>query len=188
MTGTSLSNVARAVIGAADTAVLMSVYAKDRPAHVTKALESVLRQSHARLDLFLMIDGPIGAELDAAIATFQDERLHVRRSPANRGLAQALNALIDEALEGGYEFFARMDADDVAADERIERQTTNLRENPEVDVLGACCVEIDENDNVVFLKRLPTSDEELKRRMLERCLFIHPTVTFRRRVFESGIR
>jgi glycosyltransferase involved in cell wall biosynthesis len=182
------NSMLRSVRSAADTAVLMSVYANDRPAYVTKALDSVLRQSHGGLDLFLMIDGPIDSEVGAAIDAFQDERLLVRRSPTNRGLACSLNALIDEALAGRYEFFARMDADDIAVSERIELQTTYLRENPRVDVLGTSCVEIDEDENVLFVKKLPTSDEELKRRMLERCPFIHPTVTFRRRVFETGIR
>lgn len=174
--------------GAADTAVLLSVYADDRPAHLRESLGSLLAQTYRPLHVYLMVDGPVAAELADAIRRFEGPRLSVRHSTRNRGLAHSLNELIGEALSEGYEFLARMDADDISADARIERQIAFLREHPEVDVLGTCCEEIDEEGTVLFRKRMPTSDAELKRRILFRSPFIHPTVVFRRRVFETGLR
>jgi glycosyltransferase involved in cell wall biosynthesis len=167
----------------------MSVYSKDDPAHFEEALGSLLLQTYRDLTVFLMVDGLIESKLESVIErTCGDPRVIVQRSSVNRGLATSLNALIEEVLPGPYEFVARMDADDIAEPNRLARQIEFLRTHQDVDVLGTACLEIDEHAKSICLKRLPTTDAELKRRMLVRCPFVHPTVIFRRRVFESGIR
>lgn len=178
----------RGAVSAPDTAVVMSVYAKDSPERFRAAMNSILAQSYQGHHVFLMVDGPVSVELAATIRDVVDSRVFVTWGMHQRGLADSMNVLIDHVLKGPYEFIARMDSDDVSETERLRRQTEFLRTNGSIDIVGTFCQEIDDEGELLFLKRLPTSDAALKRRMLARCPFIHPTVVFRRRVFEGGIR
>jgi glycosyltransferase involved in cell wall biosynthesis len=67
----------------------------------------------------------------------EDSRLRVLRTP-RLGLVPALNLALAEARAP---LVARMDADDVAHTERLEKQARRLDENARVDVLG-CRVEL----------------------------------------------
>lgn len=81
-----------------------------------------------------------------------------------------------------------MDADDVSFQDRFEKQVQYFNQKPHISVLGAGCHEITESGDVVFEKRLPEVHTDLRRRFVKQCPLIHPTVMFRRRVFEGGIR
>jgi hypothetical protein len=67
----------------------------------------------------------------------EDPRVRVLRTE-RRGLVPALNLALAEARAP---LVARMDADDVAHPERLEKQARRLDEDPQVDVLG-CRVEL----------------------------------------------
>lgn len=172
----------------AETVVLMSVYAKDKPEHFRGALRSLLQQSYRDFDVFLMLDGAVSVGLLSVVEQAGDDRVFVFRSTSNQGLAVSLNCLIDEALLRGYRYLARMDADDEALPARLSTQVEYLQRNPTVDVVGTDCEEIDEAGIRLCIKSLPTEDAQLKRSMLRRCPFVHPSVMFRRRVFETGVR
>ena len=45
-------------------AVIMSLYANDRPEFVREAVESILNQSYDRFDFYLIYDGPVKKEVD----------------------------------------------------------------------------------------------------------------------------
>lgn len=176
----------------ADTAVLMSVYRNDDADHFEAAMQSLLDQHHRSFHARLMVDGPVGPKLAQRIERLRcrdPERVLVTWADINCGLASSLNHLIEEAMAcRDYEFFARMDADDVADPGRLAKQVAFLRERQEVDVVGTFCNEMDREGRHILVKELPTSDAALKAKMLLRCPFIHPTVVFRRRVFAEGAR
>ncbi|MGC8121851.1 glycosyltransferase [Marinobacter sp. VGCF2001] len=170
-------------------AVLMPVYTGDKPSQVVEAISSILAQTYSNFILFVGCDGPLAADVANAVAKFNDERLRVVRFPENRGLAHTLNSLIDLALQDqDVDFIARMDADDISMEERFEQQVQFLGSNPGISVLGAGCYEITGSGNIVFEKRLPERHSTLARRFIKQCPLVHPTVMFRRQVFEAGAR
>ena len=171
-----------------ETVVLMSVYEKERVEHFRDAMISIISQTDRNFHVLLMLDGPVSAELISCLNDLNDGRIHVLQNALNQGLAGSLNALIEAAMRGPYEFLARMDSDDVADPERLQKQVEFLRRRPDVDLVGTFCEEVDEVGKHLFLKTLPTHDVQLKRNMLRRCPFVHSTVMFRRRVFASGTR
>jgi len=81
-----------------------------------------------------------------------------------------------------------MDADDICYPDRLEKQLAFLDSHPEVAVVGAGCLEFDEDTGEEFLKLLPTDDRTLKRGLVKRTPFVHPTVAFRAKVFAGGTR
>ena len=86
------------------------------------------------------------------------------------GVATALNRGLAAARA---ELIARMDADDVAIPERLERQVAALQAQPEIAVLGAGMEIIDADDGVIG-QAMPGSDPAMIRKTLLRanCLAI----------------
>src|SRR5688500_10812628 len=97
--------------------VLMPVYNGAR--HLAAAVESIQRQTHGEFEFLIVDDGSTdgsAATLEAIAA--RDARLRVVRVP-HRGIVAALNRGLE--LASGT-IIVRMDADDIAWPERIERQ------------------------------------------------------------------
>lgn len=171
-------------------AVIMSTYARDDATLLDQAIESILAQTHSNLRLYVAVDGPVPALLGSTVRSWpaRDSRICVRWREQNDGLANALNELIDGVLAAGFEFIARMDADDESRAERMAQQVAFLEAHPEVDVVGTWCEEVGPEGKHFGVKRLPVDDPTLKQRLLVRCPFVHPTVMFRARALAGGAR
>lgn len=59
--------------------VLMSVYYKENPEYLKRALDSILNQTITADEIVLIKDGPLTKELDDAIANYREKigRAHV---------------------------------------------------------------------------------------------------------------
>ena len=88
--------------------------------------------------------------------------------------------------KGGYDYYARMDADDIALPDRFEKQVKFLKEHSEVDVVGGAIEEIDGND-VLRGKHIayPLTHEDCRKFFRYRDPLAHPAVMFRARFFEK---
>jgi glycosyltransferase involved in cell wall biosynthesis len=100
-----------------------------------EALASVVNQTYEALEILVLDDG----STDSTLGILQehargDARIRVLRNAQNLGLIPALNRCVAEA-RGRY--IARMDADDIAAPERIELQAALLAARPEIGVVGS---------------------------------------------------
>ena len=169
-------------------AVLLSVYKKDNPQFFTTSVSSILEQTYQNFTIFLGVDGPIEGELDEAVKSVEHhEKFCVIRFTENRGLACVMNDLIAAAEEKGFEFFARMDADDICIKERFEKQMGFLMEQTDVDVVGGAIEEIDEN-GALNGKRVvyPLTHEECRKFFRYRDPLAHPATFFRKRCFDKA--
>jgi glycosyltransferase involved in cell wall biosynthesis len=159
--------------------VLLPVHDGER--FLAEALDSVLGQTLAELDVVVVNDGSTDGTA-AALARYDDSRVRVVHRP-HGGLVAALEWALREA---GAPLLARMDADDVSLPERLERQVGVLQANPDVGLV-ACGVEvIDERGAVERTITLPSADEDLRRRLLLRNPFAHGSVVLRREALEKA--
>lgn len=168
-------------------AVIMSVYKSDDPDALLDAFNSMLGQTYP-CDIFIYRDGLIPKALGDVlekIATFSNVSLVA--SEKNKGLAYALNVLIDKVMTKNYDFIARMDSDDISRINRVEMQVNYLNSNVDIDVCGTSCREFGASF-ALNEKHLPTTHDELLNFSITRCPLIHPTVMFRSTVFSSGVR
>lgn len=167
--------------------VLLPVYRKDRVDYLKKSVDSILNQTYKDINLYIGIDGPIGDDLMECIAHFAVlPRVEVFGYGENRGLACVLNDLLDICFEKGYDYIARMDADDISEVDRLEKQVKFLNENPAIDVVGGAISEIDEkgdsrNKTIVY----PETPEECRVFFSKRNPHAHPAVMFRKSFFEK---
>lgn len=119
---------------------------------IGRALESILTQTMSDLELIVIDDGSTdgtGAVIDAYAA--RDRRMRLEHQ-ANSGLPKALNRAI-ELARGKY--IARLDADDIALPDRLERQVALLDSRPEVGIVGGSIRAIDESDRKTTTFRYP---------------------------------
>lgn len=166
-------------------AVLIATYEKDDPVLLDIALRSVLNQSLPEchgIHVYLGVDGPINPRLESVIANF-DEQIHcVIKSPSNEGLAATLNKLIN-CLEDEI-FVFRMDADDLSMPLRFWRQIDYLNLHSDVDIVGTSIIEWDATNNSRQIVTFARDHDDAKKKISRRVPVAHPTVCFRRRVFD----
>lgn len=156
--------------------VLMSVY--NGQAYLPGALDSVLGQSLADLELIVIDDGSGDAtwELLEARAS-QDSRIRAVRNPGNLGLTRSLNRGL--ALAQGR-YLARQDVDDLSEPARLERQLAFLEAHPPVVLLGSDIRVVDQAGQPSGeIGHRPRGDAGIRRYMLLNNAFFHSTVMLR---------
>ncbi len=172
--------------------ILLCVHAGADPDQFDQAVASMRAQTYSNVRLFIYCDGPLTDAHEATLRKYTGAAGsgdHVIRGTTPAGLPSGLNALIDYALSASdVTYLARMDADDLSMPERIAKQVGFLRDRPEVSVVGTWCIEFHELGVPAFYKQMPTDHVDLVKFMLYRSPFNHPTVMFRRSVFEKGYR
>jgi len=136
------------------------------------AIRSILSQSYDNWELLVMEDGSSDRTLEVA-RSFSDSRISVLFDHSHKGLVPRLNQAV--ATSHG-EYFARMDADDVAYPKRLERQVEYLQQYSEVDLLG-CRMLMFKDDGVAFgCRPLPENHEEICRKPSSGFRIAHATV------------
>ena len=160
--------------------VLMSVYHKEHPEYLQASLESMRAQTLSPAEVILVEDGPLTPELYAVLDKFEAEWPVLKRLPLpeNVGLGKALNAGLEAC---SFELVARMDTDDIAKPERFARQAAEFENDPALGLLGSHVTEFEGTpDNVTAQKKVPVTEEEVRRYVRRRNPFNHPAVMFRK--------
>ena len=160
--------------------VLISVYKKEKPAFLTLALDSVFNQTARAAQVVLVKDGPLTPELDSVIDEYcaKYPELDIVPLAENRGLGLAL---AEGMLHCKYELVARMDSDDIARNDRFEKQLGIFEKNPSIDICGSHMLEFeDDASNVVTRRKVPLTDAEIKQYQRRRDGLNHVTVMFKK--------
>ncbi len=158
--------------------VLMSLYHKENPYYLDFALKSVFAQTVSPDQVVLVLDGPIGKDLQAVVDKYlqQYPALDVYPQPVNKGLSTALNIGLERCRN---EIVFRMDTDDVCYPNRFERILAEYEKHPELEVVGSFATMIDEDGNEIKDMTAPVTQEEIYKNVWT-CPFIHPTVSFKK--------
>ena len=163
--------------------VLMAAHDAARFLHV--AIQSILRQTVADLEL-VVVDDASGDRTAAILAEVADPRLVLLRNDERLGLAASLNRGLD-AARGRY--VARLDADDVALPDRLERQLARIRAEPAIAVVGSAALELDSRGRPGAFHSMPSSADAIRWHSLFGAPFLHPSVLVDREVLEKhGLR
>lgn len=164
-----------------EISVVMGVYNQwDRKA-LHDAVTSVLDQTFRDFEFIIYDDGS-DAEAAGYIRELRtlDERIVLIGREENHGLAFSLNACIKRA-KGRY--IARMDADDIALPGRLLAQYEFMEAHPEYAWCG-CNAKLFDASGVWGARFMPECPSD--RDYLPFSPFIHPTVMYRRELFEKN--
>ena len=158
--------------------VIMSVYNGER--YLQKAVASILHQTFEDFEFIIINDGSTD-ESREILESYDDDRI-VLLQQKHTGLTKSLRAGFSLA-RGDY--VARIDADDLAKPERLEKQLKFLRKHPKVMLVGSNCYNIDENGRVLSITDLPVDEVQIKWNLLFYNCLRHSTVMFRRKEVDN---
>ena len=145
---------------------------------VEQAIASILAQSYKKLEFLIIDDGSKDSTVEKIIQ-FKDSRIRLLKNEKNLGIAASLNKGI---IESKGKYIARMDADDISLQDRIEKQFNFMEKNPQVGILGTGYYEINKHGERKKAYIYPHDDMEIKWKLLTGPVFPHPTVMFRKDV------
>lgn len=166
---------------------LLSLYYKESPIYLKQCFESIWdNQTFRPSEIVLVLDGPIGSELQVCVDSWQDKIgsvLKVIPLAENVGLGKALNEGLKHCSN---EWVFRMDTDDICTHDRFEKQIAFIKQHPEVVLFSGQVVEFDQNiSDANVLKKVPIGFEEIKQFAQKRCPFNHMAVAYRKTIIEK---
>jgi glycosyltransferase involved in cell wall biosynthesis len=162
--------------GVLNISVVMPVY--NAGAHVAAAVRSILQQTCADFQFIIINDGSTD-DTSRIIRSFSDRRIRLVERE-NRGFAYSLNQGI--ALARG-KYIARMDGDDIAYPDRLERQYAFMQTHTGVDILGGQADIIDAVGELTGQLQCPSAPGNIARCLPYLCPLCHPTYFVKKDVY-----
>jgi glycosyltransferase involved in cell wall biosynthesis len=159
--------------------VLMTVFNAER--FIKESVKSILAQSYSDYEFIILNDGSTDESLNI-IQSFTDNRIRIINE-GKLGYYSAKQRLIKEAK---CEFIAIMDADDIARQDRFERQINFLETNPSYSLVSARAnyIDINNNDLNQSIDFYETNDE-IKCNLLFTNVIVHPCVMIRKSILDK---
>lgn len=126
--------------------VIMSVY-NEKEEWLRKSIESILGQTYSCLQFVIVLDNPDNRQAKHILDEYQkqDSRVEVYTNEKNMGLVASLNRALT-FVQGDY--VARMDADDIALPERLEKEL-HFMEKKNADMVAASVQMMDEGEREI---------------------------------------
>lgn len=163
--------------------VVMSAYNAEQ--FLADAIESILNQTFRNFEFVIINDGSTDKTADILNKyKDRDSRIVLIDNGTNIGMAKSFNVGIRHSRG---RFIARMDADDISAPTRFERQIEMFTSNEVLDVVSSWYSIIDINGEYVTQIKGPCQNEEIKRVIYNNMNipFCHGSVTMKKESIEK---
>ena len=164
-----------------DFSVLISVYRQEDPTFLEKAFESIWDTQELKpTEIVVVKDGPLTNSLNNVIDKWHrriGDLFKIVGLKKNIGLGAALNVGLERCNNS---LVARMDADDLSLPARFDNQVKFMKNNPEVAVSSSWIEEINEDNEVVSVRKLPQKHDEIFDFAKSRNPISHPVAMFRK--------
>ena len=161
--------------------VLMSLYIKEKAKNFDECMQSMLRQTVLPSEIVIVLDGPISDELRVSVESYKSQNpkwIKVVENKVNKGLGPAL---ADGVPACTYELIARMDTDDIAREDRFERQLQMFLNDSKLDICGSHIIEFEGNiENFLSKRDVPLTHKEIVKYQKQRSAFNHMTVMYKK--------
>ncbi len=168
--------------------VLMSLYIKEKAEYFEECMQSIFRQTVMPDEIVIVYDGPISDELKGIVERYKKENPGIIKTieiGENRGLGLAL---AEGVIHCSNELIARMDTDDIAREDRFEKQMDMFLQNENLDICGSHIVEFEgSKEHILSIRKVPVTHKEIAEYQKQRSAFNHMTVMYKRSsVLQAG--
>ena len=157
--------------------VLMSVYNGED--FLAEAIESISDQTFKDFEFLIVNDGSTDKSSEIVSHFVRKDRRIRLIDQDNKGLVAALNRGLKEARGT---LIARIDADDIAYPNRLEKQVAHMTENPEIIASGSSITLIDTQGQIMRQIKYPVTKDKVRKQMMKGSKLAHPAVMMRRAV------
>ncbi|MDR5757849.1 glycosyltransferase [Caballeronia sp. LZ035] len=162
--------------------VMLLLPAFNGQAEVERTLASFRETSPVRV---LIVDD--GSTPPITAPTLANMQIEILRMPRNGGIERALQAGIEALAARGVRYAARIDAGDLATPGRLAKQRAYMEAHPRVAVLGMWTHVVSTAGAPLFDLKPPCEPSALRRLVLARTCFTHPSLMLRvDAVIEAG--
>lgn len=158
--------------------VVMPAYNAEK--YINEAIQSILNQTFKDFEFIIINDGSTD-RTEEIILSYNDSRIVYLKNKENLKIVETLNRGLDRAKG---EYIARMDADDIAVNTRIEKQVAVMDADTSIGVLGT--------GTRVFGETVKTKEthstlnpDRLKADLLFSTCICHPSVMIRKKVLDN---
>lgn len=163
--------------------VIMSTY-NEKIEWIEMAINSILDQTYRNFKFIIINDNPKNIELKRFLRGLKDTRINLLENDKNLGLVKSLNNALKHVET---EYVMRMDADDIAYPNRIEKQLKFMESNKDIALIGSAVEYIDEADNIIYKKgTIIENNEDIIHRLKYGNCINHPTWFFRTQIILSS--
>lgn len=160
--------------------VIMSIY-NESEIELRKSIDSILTQTYKNIEFIIVNDNPSRDINRKVLSRINCDKVKVFHNDKNVGLVNSLNLAFSKT-SGKY--IARMDADDISQNDRIEKQLEFLKVGG-YDLVGSMIELIDENDDTLGEMIFPVTDKYIKKSLKYGGCVAHPSWLVKREVYDS---
>lgn len=137
-----------------------------------ESIDSILSQTYTSFE-FVIINDASTDNTVSIIQSYKDPRIILLNNTETLGIALSLNKGLEKAT--GF-YIARMDADDISFNNRLEKQVAFMESHPDIAISGTWAEVIGSKNGFI---RHPTEAKEIKANLLFRTSLVHPTIIMR---------
>ncbi|MFK8138647.1 MAG: glycosyltransferase [Bdellovibrionales bacterium] len=161
--------------------ISVSMITKDNPNFIFDALRSIHDQNHKNIEILIVDDGSSKLNYDLLkdyAATHGNIKLH--RNSRNLGIPASRNISLG-MMSVESEFLCVLDADDIWLPNKLEKQLSVFKENPDLDILGTAIELIDKNSNPIGKRKYPVEHNQILNHLYLTSPLCHSSVVIRLR-------
>lgn len=161
--------------------IIMPVY--NAGSFLVPAIESILNQTYQNFEFIIINDNSTDNSWEI-IKKYQKKYLKkIKAINLKRTLNRGGDACANYGLKiARGKYIARMDADDIAHPQRLEKQVDFLEKNKNVFLVGTNAKVIDKTGKIIGKKLVPLTNEEIYQSFFTFNPIIHPSVMYRRSI------
>lgn len=156
--------------------IVMAAFNEEKYLH--ESIKSILDQTYTNFEFIIINDGSTD-QSESIILSFTDKRIIYIKNETNLKLIDSLNKGLKLA-KGKY--IARMDADDISINNRLEKQVAFMEANPEIGISGA---QLTIFGNSTGTMQFPLNHEEIQLYLLITSCFGNNVVIFRKSILDQ---
>lgn len=152
--------------------IVLPIY-NEKISWIEESINSILNQTYKNIELLLILDNPKNTDLVNFLTKFEKKRnVILIINKKNLGIVESLNKGIQ--LASG-DFIARMDADDIAFSDRLQRELAFLKKH-NLDIVTSTVEDIDQNGNfIISREQKDLVGAIFEKEIMFRYLGAHPT-------------
>ena len=137
-----------------------------------EAISSILSQTYKNIELIIVNDASTD-ETSKILSSLKDKRVRIFKNKKRLGVTAAANIAISKA---NGKLIARMDGDDIASLNRIEKQVKFLKNHKNVVAVGGQCQLINAEGQVFGSKTFPQTYSKIKKMIFSSVPLQQPTL------------
>ena len=168
--------------------VVMPIYIHEKDDEFRLALDSTFNQTVVPDEVLIVADKDIPQNTKDILEEYKAKypeifNFVILNVAATLGQTRAIGVQMAK-----YDIIANMDADDIAKNDRFEKQLKYMKEHPDIDVLGSWVTEFDGDPKNIYAQRnMPITTEEITKFCKFRCPMCNMTIMHKKKsVLDAG--